>query len=59
MNKRAQEDYTDEEAERLATAALRRALTTPYKPQREMVGKQDRPSPKQKQAAAKGHPKKP
>jgi hypothetical protein len=53
------QQYTDAEAERRATDALRRALTTPYKPQREMIGKKDRPSPKQKQAASKNHPKKP
>jgi hypothetical protein len=32
-------EYSDEEAARRATDALRRALTTPYKPQRELVGK--------------------
>lgn len=31
--------YSNQEAEKRATDALRRALTTPYKPQREMVGK--------------------
>jgi hypothetical protein len=31
--------YSDEETERRATEALRRALTTPPKPQKEMVGK--------------------
>ena len=31
--------YSDEETERRATQALRHALSTPYKPQREMVGK--------------------
>jgi hypothetical protein len=57
MNKRAQEEYSDDEVEQRATDALRRALTTPYKPQREMVGKTDRPSPRQKRAA-KAAPKK-
>ena len=33
------ESYTDKEAERRAIDALRRALTTPYKPQSEMVGR--------------------
>jgi hypothetical protein len=33
------ENYTSAEAERRATEALRRALSTPYKPQRSMVGK--------------------
>jgi hypothetical protein len=35
-------EFSDEEAERRATEALRRALTTPYKPQRELVGKKKR-----------------
>ncbi len=40
--------YSDEEAERRATEALRRALTTPYKPQRELVGVKKRAPPKGK-----------
>lgn len=32
-------DLSNDEAERRATEALRRALTTPYKPQRELIGK--------------------
>jgi hypothetical protein len=36
--------YNDEEAERRATEALRRALTTPYKPHSELVGKKKRRS---------------
>jgi hypothetical protein len=39
--------YSDKEAERRATDALRRALSTPYKPQSDMVGKVGR-SPKPK-----------
>jgi len=31
--------YSDEETERRATEALRRSLTSPPKPQKEMVGK--------------------
>jgi len=38
------DDYPPEETERRATDALRRALTTPYKPQREMIGKVGRQS---------------
>lgn len=50
--------YTDRETERRATEALRRALNTPYTPQREMVGKTDRPSPqKRKSKTAKTSPK--
>jgi hypothetical protein len=36
------DQYSDEETERRATEALRRALTTPPKPQKEMVGKTER-----------------
>ncbi len=36
------QQLSDDEAERRATEALRRALTTPYKPQRELVGKKKR-----------------
>jgi hypothetical protein len=39
MAKKSKEELSDEEAERRATDALRRALATPYKPQSEMVGK--------------------
>jgi len=41
MNKESKkaDQLDDEEAERRATDALRRALNTPYKPQRDMVGK--------------------
>jgi hypothetical protein len=41
MKQMAQE-FSDEEVERRATEALRRALTTPYKPQSELVGKKRR-----------------
>jgi len=40
--------YSDEETERRATEALRRALTTPPKPQKEMVGKVGRERAKRK-----------
>jgi hypothetical protein len=43
-SKDGNEQYSDEEAERRATDALRRTLTTPYKPQKDMVGKTGRPS---------------
>jgi hypothetical protein len=39
---------SDEETERRATEALRRALRTPPKPQKEMVGKVGRPKAKRK-----------
>ena len=39
--KRTNDTVSDAEAERRATDALRRALTTPHKPQKAMVGKAD------------------
>jgi hypothetical protein len=36
------EQYSDEEAARRATEALRRSLTMPHKTQKEMVGKMGR-----------------
>jgi hypothetical protein len=42
------DSYSDEETERRATDALRRSLTTPPKPQKEMVGKVGRPKSKRK-----------
>jgi hypothetical protein len=50
------DQYSDEETERRATEALRRALTTPPKPQKEMVGKVGRA--KQKRSARKGRARK-
>jgi hypothetical protein len=47
------EQYSDEEAERRATDALRRTLATPYKPHKELVGKVGR------KRAAKDGPKAP
>ena len=44
---------TDEEAERVANAALRRALTTPYQPQK-IVAKKAKQARKRK---TKGFPK--
>jgi hypothetical protein len=46
--RRDDDQYTDEETERRATEALRRALTTPPKLQKEMVGKVGRPKAKRK-----------
>jgi hypothetical protein len=50
------DQYSDEEAERRATDALRRALTTPHKPQSKLVGKTPRAKARKRQAA-KGSPK--
>jgi hypothetical protein len=38
------EEYSDEEAARRATEALRRSLTMPHMPQKEMVGKVGAPN---------------
>jgi hypothetical protein len=46
-------EYSDEETGRRANEALHRALTTPYKPQRELVGKKKR-KPKSAPKAPKG-----
>lgn len=42
------DEYSAKETKRRATDALRRALTTPYKPQKEMIGKTGRSSPRKK-----------
>lgn len=48
MAARDSETYSDREVERRATDALRRALTTPYKPQSDLVGKVGRKAKKKK-----------
>ena len=50
------DQFTDEEAARRAENALRHALTTPYKPQRELVGKtpRARAMARKKKAKARG-----
>lgn len=50
---RPDKSYSDKEAEQRATDALRRALTTPYKPQSDMVGKVGRKAAKKKRAKSK------
>lgn len=53
-NRTKNEEYSDKEAEARATSALRRALTTPYKPQSELkLGRTQK-----KKAAAKKTPAK-
>ena len=37
-----EEKYSDEETERRAREAIRRSFETPYKPQKEFVGKTER-----------------
>ena len=46
-------EYSDEETQRRATEALRRALTTPYQPQRDVAEK----AKKARKRKAKGSPK--
>jgi len=45
MSKEPNDTYSDEEAARRATEALRRSLTLPHKPQKEIVGKVRRAKP--------------
>jgi hypothetical protein len=40
----ADDQYSDEETERRARNAIRRSFQTPYKPQKELVGKAGRPT---------------
>jgi hypothetical protein len=54
MTKNPADELSDDEAEARAKAALRRALTTPYKPQSEMKLGQ---KPKKKTAAKKNRAK--
>lgn len=39
MARKSADEYSDKETKRRANEALRRALMTPYKPQKEMIGK--------------------
>jgi hypothetical protein len=48
MTARDPDSYSAKETKQRATDALRRALTTPYKPQSDMVGKVGRNAPKPK-----------
>jgi len=49
--------YTDSEIEQRAFDALRRALNTPYKPQRDLVGTTDRAKAQALKRKAKNSPK--
>jgi hypothetical protein len=51
------DQYSDEETERRATEALRRALTTPPKPQKQMVGKTERAQKTKRKRSVKSAPK--
>lgn len=53
MKEREPDAYSDKEAERRATDALRRALATPYKPQSAMVGQAGRNAGEAKKATRK------
>jgi hypothetical protein len=59
MRKQESDDdqYSDEEAERRATEALRRSLTTPHKPQKELVGKTERAKRAKRKRPLKSSPK--
>ena len=59
MRKKPSDDeYTDEETNRRARAAIRRSFEMPYKPQKELVGKAPRARAR-KPKPAKGYPKTP
>ena len=45
---KSEPELTEAEITERMERSLRRALTTPYQPQKEMVGKNPRPSPKSK-----------
>lgn len=45
----AESEIPDAEAEKRATEALRRALTTSYKPQRQLIGKGKKRSPNKRE----------
>jgi hypothetical protein len=51
------EQYSDEEAERRATEALRRSLTTPHKSHKDMIGKVGRTQSKRGTTRSKSAPK--
>jgi hypothetical protein len=40
--RKADDQHSDEETERIARDAIRRSFETPYKPQKELVGKTPR-----------------
>jgi hypothetical protein len=49
----ADDQYGEEEAERRTQDAIRRSFQTPYKPQKEMIGKAGRPSSPRKRSPSK------
>lgn len=55
--KKLSEQYDDAEAQRRAFDALRHALNTPYKPQRDLVGTTDRAKAQASKRKAKSSPK--
>ncbi|HXP30176.1 MAG TPA: hypothetical protein VN832_03735 [Stellaceae bacterium] len=58
MEKTEPDEYSDEEAEGRFKEAIRRAVTTPHKPQREMAGKTPTPQgAAQRRRRAKDSPK--
>jgi len=59
MAARKIEEYSSEEGQRRAERALRYALTTPYKPHSELVGKTPRARAMKRKRKAKGSPEAP
>jgi hypothetical protein len=59
MTKGTDDRYSDDEAERRAHEAIRRSFETPYKPQKEFVGKTDRARTRKPRQRATTPPKAP
>jgi hypothetical protein len=57
MARKETEQYSEEEAARRFKEAIQRAVTTPHKPQKELVGKTLRAKTMARRRAAKADPK--
>jgi hypothetical protein len=53
------EQYSEEEADRRAREAIRRSFETPYRPQKELVGKTERARNRKLRRLPKTPPKEP
>jgi hypothetical protein len=56
MTEKRSDEYSDEEAERRFHEAIRRAVTTPHKPQEDFVGKTPRARAMARKRNAKNPP---
>ena len=55
MVRKEPEQYSEEEAERRFRDAIKRAVTTPHKPQSDLVGKTDRAKSRKRLKVAREH----